>query len=117
MLSKKYDHKRLRPKATQKNKSKITAHEKEYLEWLQYQPFKCFSCHTYEGIVYHHIKNHSTDKKRHTVMLPLCTSCHVGNEFSAHGTVKLFKERFSIEVQEQQAKYYYEIFLKECSNR
>lgn len=95
-------HQRLRPKPSSKNKKKITEIEREYLEWCQWQIKPCIVCGTIENIEWHHIKRDSTDRKKHTSVIPLCEKHHKGStEFSAHGTPKLFRETYSMEFQRE----------------
>lgn len=105
-------HKRLRPKKSFKNKSKITDADKQYLEWLQLQDYSCFACGEQNGIEWHHVKEFSTDKKNHKRLIPLCgEKCHRnGLDLSAHGTPKKFREAFCIEDQNIQADLIYATF-------
>ena len=103
-----------KPKASMKNKPKITQHEKDYLQWLQSQDAKCFSCGASNGIEWHHVKRSSVDKKDHTRLIPLCgVSCHRLGKFSAHNNPKWFRETFPIEQQLEVGEKYYERFLNE----
>ena len=107
---------RLRPKPSAKNKPKITADEKLYLEWLQEQSEPCFHCGSYKSIEWHHIKEYSTDKKDHAALIPLCTQHHTGTRMSPHGTPKQFRERYPMEVQRWQAAIYYNKYIKQKGN-
>jgi len=113
MLSKKVTHKRLRPKPSSKNKKTITAEDKEYLEWLQHQDFSCLVCGSNTVIEMHHIKEHSTDKKDHKKLIPLCMMCHrYDTELSAHGTPKKFKEVYPMVEQIKLADKIYAEYLQ-----
>lgn len=92
---------------------KISQHEKDYLNWLQNQNSTCFVCGTNRLIEWHHVKNKSTDKKRHTVLIPLCIEHHKGNKLSPHGTPKLWRDTYDMQWQEEYAKNIYQEFLDE----
>jgi len=110
----KIKHSRLRPKPSQKNKKKITNEDKDYLEWLQNQDFVCFACGKQNGIEWHHVKECSTDKKNHQRLIPLCgEECHRnGQELSAHGTPKKFREVYPVKAQNAFADRIYSFYLK-----
>lgn len=115
MLSKKQQTKsnRLRPKPSMKNKPKITDEDKEYLGWLQLQTFNCMVCNTNYGIEYHHTKEHSTDRKDHKRLIPLCYYHHrTSTELSAHGTPSLFRKKYPMEVQYELADKIYSEYLQ-----
>jgi len=115
LLNKKIKHNRLRPKTSMKNKKTITKDDKAYLQWLQTQSYSCFVCGAYQSIEYHHIKEHSIDKKNHKRLIPLCVMHHrLNNELSAHGTPKKFKKIYPMEVQEKYADSIYRRYLEEC---
>ena len=97
-----------------KNKApKITQHERSYLEWLQHLYVGCFHCGGHNMIEWHHVKLKSTDKKRHTELLPLCREHHTGNKFSPHGTPGHWRSRYNIMIQRDSAKVFYERYLSE----
>ena len=107
----KFNHGRIKPKYSSKNKSSITAHEKEYLEYLQHIDEECLVCGC-NGIEWHHVKRDSTDKKNHTRLIPLCPMHHrLSNELSAHGTPKKFREIYSMEIQNEVAETYYNEYI------
>lgn len=91
------------------NKNKATFEDLEYLSWLHKQDLTCFACGRKNGIEIHHIKEASSDKKNHKEVIPLCgVNCHrLGNELSAHGTPKKFREIFPIKIQKEYAKGLY----------
>ena len=108
---------RLKPKSS---KSKATALEREYLEWLhsegQYMNYPCFVCgkiNPNDRIAWHHVKEHSSDKKDHRRVIPLCDHEHHrnGTEMSPHGTPKKWREKYSVEVQNEFAKKIWHDFL------
>jgi len=95
MLSKKVTHKRLRDKPSSKNKKTITAEDKEYLEYLQTTDYCCMVCGTANGVEFHHVKEHSVDKKNHKRLIPLCYMHHrLDTDVSAHNAPKRFKELY-----------------------
>lgn len=96
-------------------KEKITDQEKQYLNWLNENrsTFKCFVCNRSISIEFHHIKNRSTDKKVHTKLIPLCMDHHRYNKLSPHNGPKLWRETYSMQVQEDYAKNIYQEFLNE----
>lgn len=72
-------------------KPKITKDEKDYLNWLQMQNFKCFVCNSNSGIEYHHITDiHRLKGKRrvHNRLVPLCYSCHRTGKNAIHSLSK-----------------------------
>ncbi|MDD3443166.1 MAG: HNH endonuclease signature motif containing protein [Sulfurimonas denitrificans] len=107
---------RIKPKYNGKNKKKITSEDKEYLEWLQNQSYKCFVCgkiNPNDPIEWHHIKLHSTDKKNHKRLIPLCGSHHrLSNDISAHSTPKKFRKLYPIEMQNEFADKIYRKYIK-----
>jgi len=108
MLSKKITHKRLRPKPDGKNKKKTTDEDKQYLEWLQSQSYSCFVCGTYDGIEYHHIKEHSSDKKNHKRLISLCVNHHrLSMHMSPHSAPRRWRDTYSMEMQEVRADEIY----------
>lgn len=101
------------PKRKHKNSQRI----KKYPEYLKYlheelQP-PCFVCGKREGIELHHCKEHSSDPKDDSLVIPLCgESCHRnGQELSAHGTPKLFRAVYPIEEQKAFAAGMFHDFL------
>ena len=107
MLSKKFNHKRLRPKASSKNKPKINQQERDYLQWFNKQNFSCLICNTKAGVEGHHVKRDSLDKKNHKRIIPLCRVHHHGTVLSPHGTPVLFRRHYEMEFQYRLADGYY----------
>lgn len=107
---------RIKPKYNGKNKKKITTEDKKYLEWLQSQSYKCFVCgktNPNDPIEWHHVKLHSTDKKNHKRLIPLCWMHHrLSSELSAHGTPKKFRELYPIVIQNNKADEIYAEYTK-----
>lgn len=102
---------RIKPKYNGKNKKLITKDDRDYLEWLQNQNYKCFVCGGRNGIEYHHIKEYSTDKKNHKLLIPLCgIEHHRLGELSPHGNPKLWREAYSMREQEAIAEKMYREF-------
>lgn len=85
--------------------------EPEYIKWFHenHQP-PCFVCGTYLGIEFHHIKEHSVDKRIDSVGMPLCWEHHHGTVLSPHGAAVKFKEVYPMEVQLKYAKNMYELY-------
>jgi hypothetical protein len=105
---------RIKKKYSAKNKKLITAEDKKYLEWLQFQSFCCFVCGVGSGIEMHHVKKHSVDKKDHTKLIPLCIEHHrLGSVLSAHGTPVKFMASYSFGLQCEAASVIYKDYLKE----
>lgn len=100
---------------TKKNKaSKITQHERDYLEWLQHLYTFCYRCGEANGIEWHHCKENSTDKKVHTELIPLCgIECHRLGKYSVHGNPVWFREHFPIKEQREFARSIYKRFKSE----
>ena len=92
MLNKKIKHNRLKPKNKKLPK---------YLSYLHTQDLACFICGERNEIELHHIKEASSDEKDDSKVIPLCgNECHrLGLIISAHGTPKLFREKYPIAVQ------------------
>lgn len=130
MLDKKFKHNRLREKPDQKNKkkdkkvlfddkrlrdkpsSKNTSKEYKEPKYLSYlhevlQP-PCIVCQTHMGIEMHHIKEASSDPKDDRFVIPLCHEHHLGNKFSAHGSAKQFRAKYSYQTQMAAAQKLYE---------
>jgi len=109
--------KRLRPKPSQKNKSKITQSDKDYLEWVKNQDLACFSCGDYGSIELHHVRENSCSCRSHTLVIPLCgEKCHrLGTELSAHNTPKRFRLVYPIEVQIDFANDLHNMYLREIT--
>ena len=105
MLNKKVSHKKLRPK---------TPKEPKYSKWLHevHQP-SCFVCNVSIGIEMHHVKEYSNDYRDDTKIIPLCYNHHHGQEISPHGTSKLFREVYPIEVQLEKAKELYNAYKEQ----
>jgi len=107
---------RIKPKYNGKNKKKITTEDKKYLEWLQAQSYKCFVCgkiNPNDPVEWHHVKLHSTDKKNHKRLIPLCGSEHHRNgELSPHGSPKRWRETFGMEIQNDFADEIYREYIK-----
>lgn len=102
MLSKKVTHKRLKPKAQKQPK---------YLSWLhEIEQPSCFVCNIQTGIQMHHVKEHSTDPRDDSKIIPLCQLHHLGNDFSVHMTPKAFREAYPMEVQYKYAEKLYNTF-------
>ena len=89
-----------------------TPKERSYLTWFKKQKFSCIVCGSYETES-HHIKEHSSDKKNHFELLPLCREHHTGKNLSPHGTSRLFKKYYPMEKQRKMSKKYYKQFKKE----
>jgi hypothetical protein len=107
MLNKKVKHNRLRPKAPK---------EPKYLSWLHNQSdIFCFACGKQNKLECHHIKQFSTDVKDDRKIIMLCgEECHRnGAILSAHGTPKMFREAYPIEVQLENAEKLYNQYKKE----
>jgi hypothetical protein len=103
-----------KPKAKRVSKNKPTAHEQEYLEWIHTKPFFCFRCGGLNGIEWHHVKKHSSDKKNHLELIPLCgIECHRLGKESVHGNPRFFREMFPMDMQRRFAKKIYQRFLNE----
>ncbi len=85
-----------------------------YIKWFHevYQP-PCFVCGTFLGIEFHHIKEHSTDKRIDSIAMPLCWYHHHGYELSPHGTPVKFREVYPMELQLKFAADMYECYLAE----
>ena len=108
----KYNHNRIKPKYSNKNKKPIATEDSEYLQWLQTQQYQCFVCGTYENIEMHHIKKHSNDKKNHKELIPLCVMHHrLSNELSAHNTPTKFRELYPIKKQREYARTLYNNYI------
>ena len=104
---------RIKPKYNGKNKKKITNEDKDYLQWLQEQNFACFVCGKRNKIEFHHIKEHSTDRKNHKRLIPLCgAEHHRCGELSPHGNPKRWRETFSMELQNDFADEIYAEYTK-----
>lgn len=95
----------------------------EFLQWVHNvaRP-SCFCCgreYYYiseaDKMELHHIKAASSDNKDDRKVIPLCgVECHrVGTTLSAHGTPKLFREKFSMEKQESYARKLFEQYKEE----
>lgn len=93
-------------------KNLATTHEKDYLHWLHTQEVPCFACNKMgNSIEWHHVKEHSSDKKDHTSLIPLCgEECHRLGSYSVHGNPRWFRDTFPIESQREVAKIFYEEF-------
>jgi len=99
-------------KSVIKKKAKVSEKDLTYLNWLQAQTnYGCMVCNSGK-IQWHHVKEHSTDKKDHSRLIPLCIEHHTGNELSPHGTPKLWREIYSMEVQHEEAKAIHLQYLK-----
>jgi len=93
MLSKKVNHKRLKPKAKKLPK---------YLEWLHNQnDIVCFSCGKQNGLEVHHVKETSTDERDDSKVLMLCgEECHRnGMKLSPHSTPVAWRRVYPIQMQ------------------
>jgi len=112
MTDRKIKANRIKPKPSMKNKPKISSQERDYLQWFAEQSHTCFICGTHYGIEGHHVKEHSTDRKDHTSLLPLCSRHHTGPDLSPHGTPKRFREAYPMEVQRRYAAEIYKSFLE-----
>ena len=106
MLDKKVKHSRIKPKAPK---------EPKYLKWLHEvkQP-SCFVCNISLSIQIHHVKEHSTDYRDDTKVIPLCMEHHLGIEFSPHGTPSSFRTIHSVEEQEAAASLLYNEYKNKC---
>ncbi len=89
-----------------KPKRITTDDEKAYLNWYKEIYQVCFICGKF-ATDRHHIKLRSTDKKNHKRLLPLCREHHMGSEFSPHGTPKLWRQKISIDKQNEFADNMY----------
>ena len=105
-------------------KGDITELEQRYLTWLhedaQTFRFKCFVCNRInpnDPIKWHHLKKHSSDKKNHKRMIPLCDNEHhrLGKVMSPHGTPRKFRETYSQEIQNKVADKIWSLLLTENS--
>jgi len=86
----------------------------EYLTWLHYQQYPCFVCGKQNGIEWHHVKRDSTDKKDHKRLIPLCGNEHHRNgKLSPHGNPSLWRETFSMDLQNGYADSIYQDYLRE----
>jgi hypothetical protein len=95
----------------------------EYLSWVhEVKKPKCMCCEREYYYIsdankmeLHHVKQASSDKKDDRIVVPLCgIECHrLGTKLSAHGTPKLFREKFSIEYQKSYARKLFEVFKEE----
>ena len=111
MLDKKIKSNRIKPKYSGKNKKVISKEDKGHLEWLQTTDYGCLVCGNLSNREWHHVKEHSTDKKNHKRLIPLCCMHHrLSNEFSAHGTPSLFRKTYPMEVQNALADKIYQIY-------
>ena len=101
------------------NKPKINDDDKAYLEWLdtQRENYGCFVCGRTCCNEWHHIKLYSTDSKNHKRLIALCGEEHhrLGQELSAHGTPKKWRETYSMEEQNEFADKIYADYLAEKS--
>jgi len=94
------------------SKTKPTAKDKLYLQWLQERDTTCFVCGKQNGIEWHHVKRDSTDKKNHKRLIPLCgVEHHRLGDLSPHGNPKKWRETFSMDFQNEYADEIYEEFL------
>ena len=96
-------------KPSMKNKPKILDEDRDYLKWLQesYYP-RCYICYTQKNIEFHHVKKHSSDRKNHKLLIPLCLEHHRNsNELSVHGTPRKFQRLYPISEQIERAKEIY----------
>ena len=96
-----------------KKKPIANKEEKDYLTHLHLQThYKCFNC----GVLaeeWHHVKLHSSDRKDHTRLIPICRCCHTGNTtFSVHGTPRKWREKYTMEEQYKVADSIFEDYLK-----
>lgn len=89
-----------------KPKRIATDEDLEYLEWIRNQGLVCFVCGS-SNVVFHHIKEKSTDKKNHKRLLPLCANHHTGEVFSPHGTPILWRKQYTIDRQNRAADEIY----------
>ena len=89
-----------------------TTHEKAYLSWLHVQEVPCFICEKMgNNIEWHHVKEHSSDKKNHLSLIPLCgNECHRLGSYSVHGNPRWFRDTFPIEAQREVANIFYKEF-------
>lgn len=88
--------------------------DREYMRWLhEVEQPSCIVCGTYYGIQIHHVKESSSDKRNDNEVIPLCYEHHLGNEFSAHGTSKKFKEEYPVDYQLYVADKLYLKYKKE----
>ncbi len=95
------------------SKNKPTPLEQKYLTWLQNQRhYRCFVCGGYWD-EWHHIKFKSTDKKNHTMLIPLCREHYHGKILSPHGTPKKWRETFTMKEQNERGREYFYDFTEE----
>lgn len=103
---------KLKVKIEKVSKNKPTELEQEYLNWLQNQVhYRCFVCGDYWHDM-HHVKLHSSDKKVHTELIPLCTNHHIGTEVSPHGTPSKWRLVFTMKQQRYVANNMFKDFLR-----
>lgn len=96
------------------SKSNTTSEELDYLHWLQLQNYPCFVCGCHNGIEWHHVKLYSSDKKNHKRLIPLCGEEHHRlGKLSPHGSPKLWRETFSLDVQNVAAEKIYDDYVRE----
>lgn len=89
-----------RKKSILKKKANVDQQDLKYLDWLNknVHGLTCLVCKS-PNIEWHHVKRDSTCKKDHKRLIPLCYLHHrVSVEFSAHGTTKLFRETYPMDV-------------------
>ena len=100
------------PKVKKVSKNKPTPHEQKYLSWTQNQAhYRCFVCGGYRE-EWHHIKFKSTDKKNHTMLIPLCKEHHHGKILSPHGTPRKWRETFTMKEQNEAGREFYYDFMQ-----
>ena len=93
-----FNHKKIKPQPVK---------DKKYLAWLHEEHLSCFVCDTRMGVQIHHVKEHSIDMRTDDKTIPLCYEHHLGNEISAHGTPKLFRELYPMDIQLAKANELY----------
>ena len=93
-----------------KKKPTTTPEDQAYLSWLNDQHyFTCFVCNQQNGIEWHHVKEHSTDKKNHKRLIPLCgVEHHREGSLSPHGTPKLWRATYTMREQNRRADGIYQ---------
>lgn len=86
---------------------------KDYLAWFHNQGFGCMVCANPQ-IEAHHVKEHSSDNRDDRYILPLCEYHHRYSELmSPHGSPKIWRETYPIDVQKSIATKLFEVWNDE----
>ncbi len=102
-------------KSVIKKKATASTEDRAYLNWLHKpQQMKDYTCMVCKAPIqdWHHVKLHSTDKKNHKKLIPLCKQHHTDGSPSPHKTPVLWREKFSMELQNKIADDIYLAFLR-----